>query len=156
MHHRDAAKAMADDCLCFRARRVSRALTRLYDDALRPLGIQATQVTVLAAAALLEARDAPMSGLADLLAMDLTTLSRNLGPLREAGLLRTARSKADGRVRLVRLTEEGRRTLSRALPRWKEAQERVLEALGPELAAGLRADFDAAVEAAVAVTGTSG
>lgn len=42
---------MAADCLCFRARRVARALTRMYDQALRPLGIQATQLTLLNAVA---------------------------------------------------------------------------------------------------------
>lgn len=53
---------MADQCLCFRVCRVSRALTRMYDEALRPLDIQATQV----------------------LAMDGTTRSRNLQPLDKA------------------------------------------------------------------------
>ena len=139
---------MADDCLCFRVRRVSRALTRLYDEALRPVGIQATQLTVLNAIALLEVRDAPMSELADVLAMDLTTLSRDLRPLKEAGLVRAERSKADGRVRLIRLTDEGRRMLERALPAWIAAHERVVAALGSGLAASLKHDFDAAVAAA--------
>lgn len=146
---------MADECLCFRVRRVSRALTRLYDEALRPLEIQATQLTVLAAIALLEERDAPMSELADVLAMDLATLSRNLRPLKRAGLVRSERSERDGRVRLVRLTLEGRRTLERALPLWEEAHGRVVELLGGELAADLRAGFDAAVEAAGASGGAS-
>lgn len=139
---------MADDCLCFRVRRVSRALTRLYDEALRPLEIQATQLTVLNAVALLERRQAPMSEVADVLAMDVTTLSRNLRPLKKAGLVRTERSKADGRVRLVRLTAAGRRTLERALPLWRAAHESVVRVLGPELAAELRDAFDAAVRAA--------
>jgi DNA-binding MarR family transcriptional regulator len=147
MDHLNAARTMAADCLCFRARRVSRALTRLYDEALRPLPIQATQLTVLNAVALLEERHAPMSELADVLAMDLTTLSRNLGPLRVSGLVRTEPSEADARVRLVRLTAEGRKTLARALPLWAGAHEKVVELLGPELSGQLRADFDAAVEA---------
>ncbi|HKK07985.1 MAG TPA: MarR family transcriptional regulator [Gemmatimonadota bacterium] len=148
MTYRDAARTMAEDCLCFRVRRVSRALTRLYDEALRPLEIQATQLTVLNAIALLEERNAPMGELADVLAMDVTTLSRNLRPLRKAGLVRSERSEADRRVRLVKVTEEGRRTLERALPLWQEAHERVVEVLGPELAGELRTGFDAAVAAA--------
>jgi DNA-binding MarR family transcriptional regulator len=68
---------MADQCLCFRARRVSRALTRMYDEALRPLGIQATQLTLLNAIALSGAEGGPMSATAEVLAMDGTTLSRN-------------------------------------------------------------------------------
>lgn len=139
---------MADECLCFRVRRVSRALTRLYDEALRPLEIQATQLTLLNAVALVEERDAAMGELAGVLAMDVTTLSRNLRPLRASGFVRIERSKEDGRVRLVRLTEKGRRMLAEALPLWRQAQARVVAALGPELAAELQAGFDAAVEAA--------
>lgn len=152
MDHVDAARSMAEDCLCFRVRRVSRALTRLYDEALKPLEIQATQLTTLNAIALLEARDAPMSEVADVLSMDLATFSRNLRPLREAGLVRSERSEEDGRVRLVRLTAEGRRTLERALPRWEEAHARVVEALGPELARELKRGFDAAAGAAAQAT----
>ena len=148
MDHTDAARAMADDCLCFRVRRVSRALTRLYDEALRSLEIQATQLTTLNAIALLEERDAPMSRVADVLSMDLATFSRTLRPLGEAGLVRRVRPEEDGRVRLVRLTAEGRRTLVRALPLWREAHARVVEVLGPELARELKGGFDAAVEAA--------
>lgn len=148
MDHRDAARAMAEECLCFRVRRVSRALTRLYDEALRPMDIQATQLTLLNAAALLEARDAPMGELADVLAMDLTTLSRNLRPLEASGLVRRERSAADGRVRVVRLTAHGRTTLEEALPLWQEAHARVVTVLGPELAAELKGGFDAAVAAA--------
>lgn len=139
---------MADDCLCFRVRRVSRALTRLYDEALRPLDIRATQLTVLNAVALLEERHAPMSEVADVLAMDVTTLSRNVRPLKVAGLVRIERSPEDRRVRIVRLTAEGRRMLERALPLWKEAHGRVVEVLGPALADELKAGFDAAVRAA--------
>jgi DNA-binding MarR family transcriptional regulator len=148
MAYRDAARSMADECLCFRVRRVSRALTRLYDEALRPLEIQATQLTVLNAAALLEERDAPMGTLADVLAMDLTTLSRNLRPLEASGLLGRERSEADRRVRVVRLTAKGRETLEEALPLWEEAHARVVGVLGPELAEELKLGFDAAVAAA--------
>ena len=34
-------------CMCASLRRAARALTQLYDDALRPLGLRATQFTVL-------------------------------------------------------------------------------------------------------------
>jgi DNA-binding MarR family transcriptional regulator len=142
------AHYLADECLCFGARRVDRVLTRLYDEALRPLGLHATQLTLLSAVALLERQDAPMGRLAEALAMDATTLSRNLRPLREAGLVRLERSVSDRRVQLVRLSGTGREMLERALPAWTSAQERVLAALGPALAAELREAFDAAVVAA--------
>lgn len=154
---RSAARVMADECLCFRARRVSRALTRMYDEALRPLGIQATQLTVLNVIAVKsedgecgdgDERGASMSELAEILAMDGSTLSRNVRPLEKSGLVRIARSPVDRRVRLVSLTPEGRRTVAEALPRWTRAHERVVAALGSEAAAALREHFDVAVAAA--------
>ena len=138
---------MAGECLCFSARRTSRALTRLYDDALRPLGIQASQLSVLNAIALVGEREAVMGLLSDALAMDRTTLSRNIRPLEKAGLVRIAPSPADARARMVRLTSKGERILAEALPLWKSANARVVAALGAESAAALRGQLDTAVAA---------
>lgn len=148
MQHRPAAQIMADECLCFRARRVSRVLTRLYDEALRPLGIQATQLTLLNAIAMCGERGAPMRKLAEILAMDGTTLTRNVRPLEKTGLLRIARLPSDRRVRVVHLTGAGERLIEAALPLWTQAHERVVATLGPEDAGELRDRFDAAMAAA--------
>lgn len=139
---------MTADCLCFRARRVARALTRMYDEALRPLGIQATQLTLLNAVAMSGERGAAMGRLAEVLAMDGTTLSRNLRPLERAGLLTIGRVESDRRVRLARLTAEGRQRVEEALPLWTQAHERVVAALGAEAALDLRDRFDATAAAA--------
>ncbi|HEX2190613.1 MAG TPA: MarR family winged helix-turn-helix transcriptional regulator [Longimicrobiaceae bacterium] len=146
--HLTAAQAMAADCLCFRARRVSRALTRMYDEALRPLGIQATQLTLLNAVAMMAGRGGTLRRLADVLAMDGTTLSRNLRPLEKGGLVRIERSPADRRARVARLTPAGERMVAEALPLWTQAHGRVVAALGAEAAAELKLRFDAAVAAA--------
>jgi DNA-binding MarR family transcriptional regulator len=143
-----AARLMADQCLCFRARRVSRALTRVYDEALRPLGVQATQLTLLSAIALSGEQGGPMSATAEVLAMDGTTLSRNLQPLEKAGLVRVGRDSADRRVRIALLTPAGRRLIQQALPLWKRAHRQVVEALGPAEARALRDRLDATVLAA--------
>jgi DNA-binding MarR family transcriptional regulator len=147
--HRTAAGVMAAGCLCFRARRVSRALTRMYDEALRPLGIQATQLTLLNAVAMM-GEEAAMGRLADVLAMDQTTLSRNLRPLEKAGLLALSRLPADRRVRVARLTPDGERRVEDALPLWRQAHARVVATLGEDAAAELRDRFDFAVAAASA------
>jgi len=147
MDYRLAAEQMAAECLCFRARRVSRVLTRIYDEELRPLGIQATQLTLLNAVAIGGEAGARMNRLAEILAMDATTLSRNLRPLARQGLLRIERSTRDRRVRIARLTHAGRDRVARALPLWRRAQERIEQALGAALASDLRTRMDAAVEA---------
>lgn len=144
-NHLDAARTMADECLCFRVRRVSRVLTRLYDEPLRPLGIQATQLTLLNAVALCGAA-ATMGRLSEILAMDTTTLSRNLRPLEQSGLVAVERSAADRRVRVAVLTAAGERMIEEALPLWKAAHERIVALLG-EAAAELRDGFDGAVHA---------
>jgi DNA-binding MarR family transcriptional regulator len=144
---------MTAECLCFRARRVSRALTRIYDDSLRPLGIHATQLTLLNAIAMSGNAGGSMARLADLLAMDTTTLSRNLRPLEKAGFVRMAHPPADRRVRLALLTADGERIVAAALPLWAQAHDRVVAALGAEAAADLRDRFDAAATAAVTAGG---
>jgi DNA-binding MarR family transcriptional regulator len=133
---------MAAECLCFRARRVSRLITRMYDEALRPLGIQATQLTLLNAITLFGERGATMGRLADVLAMDQTTLSRNLRPLASGGLLRVAPLESDRRVRVATLTGAGRRMVADALPLWEQAHDRVVAALGGTAAGELRDRFD--------------
>jgi DNA-binding MarR family transcriptional regulator len=145
--HRPAAEVMTAECLCFRARRVSRALTRMYDEALRPLGIQATQLTLLNAMAM-TGEAGTMGRLSGILAMDQTTLSRNLRPLEKAGWARIERLPADRRVRVARLTPLGERMIADALPLWTTAHARVVEALGADAAAELRDRFDATAAAA--------
>lgn len=145
--HRHAAALMAADCLCFRARRASRAITRVYDDAVRPLGIHATQLTLLNAIALGGEAGGMMGRLTEVLAMDATTLSRNLRPLIAARLVRLGRDPADRRLRIARLTPAGERLLSDALPLWTAAHRRVVSLLGQDTAAALRDLFDAAASA---------
>lgn len=146
--HQSAAGAMTAECLCFRARRVSRALTRLYDDALRPLGLQATQLTLLNAVAMMGERGT-LTRVADVLAMDQTTLSRNLRPLEKAGLIAIGPLPGDRRFRVARLTPAGERAVEDALPLWTQAHERVIALLGTDAAIELRDRFDTAAAAAL-------
>lgn len=142
MNHLEAARVMTAGCLCFRARRVSRTITRLYDEALRPVGLQATQLTLLNAIAMGGDAGNLMPAMADVLAMDPTTLSRNLKPLENDGLVAIERSPGDRRVRVAKLTAAGRAKVAEALPLWQAATDRLIDVVGPEFAADLRARFD--------------
>src|SRR5215475_2512483 len=74
---------LLDTCMCHKARMAARVVTRAYDDALRAMGLRATQISVLAAVG---ARGAlSIKSLADTLQMERTTLTRNLRPLAERG-----------------------------------------------------------------------
>jgi DNA-binding MarR family transcriptional regulator len=58
-------------------RRASRALTQRYEQALRPLGLRATQLTVLQV--LSRSGEVSQGQLGEMLAMDSTSLTRTLG-----------------------------------------------------------------------------
>ncbi len=102
-------------------------MTRFYDEMLAPSGLKATQLTMLGAISI--SGPARMSELADMLALDKTTLTRNLKLLEAGGLIVIA-AGADRRVRVVALTHAGVDAVDRALPRWREAQRRMVEHLG--------------------------
>lgn len=142
-----AARRMARSCLCFRSRRLARVLTRAYDDALRPLGIQATQLTLMNAIALGGESGTRTAVIVDALAIDGTTLSRNLRTLERAGLVAVRRAPDDRRVRIVSLTRSGQQTVSAALPVWHEVQERISVTLDAESAEEFGARLDFAVRA---------
>lgn len=107
-------------CHCLAARRRARAVTRLYEDALRPAGLRATQFSVLAALAQLGS--SPLTPLAELLGVELSTLTRSVDLLSRRGFLAEAET-ADRRQRSVRVTDEGAALLEQALPLWRGVQE---------------------------------
>ncbi|HKB97390.1 MAG TPA: MarR family winged helix-turn-helix transcriptional regulator [Terriglobales bacterium] len=114
-------------CMCASLRRTSRALTQLYDEALRPLSLRATQFTVLQALSL--AGEVSQGALGQILAMDSTTLTRTLRIMGREGWIAERRGD-DRRERLLRLAKAGRRQFTRALPSWEKAQAQLGRQLG--------------------------
>ena len=126
------AQSLLDTCLCHNARMASRVITRAYDEALRPMGLRATQVAVLAAVG---ARGAlSIKSLADSLEMERTTLTRNLRPLEEQGYVAIA-PEGRHRSRVLTLTKSGQAALLKALPLWQAAQRSAMQQLA--ISAGL-------------------
>ena len=114
-------------CVCNMLRMATRAVTQLYDDALRPSGLRASQFSILATIA--GRGEANLTQLEQALAIDQTTLSRNLSLLERDGMLERA-PHPDGRIKAMRLTARGRRALAVARPLWARAQNKVLRELG--------------------------
>jgi DNA-binding MarR family transcriptional regulator len=114
-------------CACANLRRADRAVSQLYDAALRPSGLRITQFTLLQALTL--APQISQKQLAELLEIDSTTLTRTLAPLRQKGWLRSAAGRDRRELRLS-LTAAGRRAYQRALPHWQTAQKSLQRALG--------------------------
>src|SRR5260370_22682904 len=114
-------------CLCNRLRMVSRAVTHLYDDILRPSGLRVTQFSILATMA--RSGEANLRQLEAGLAIDQTTLTRSLNLLERDRMIERA-PHPDGRIKAMRLTRKGRRVLNVARPLWAQAQDKVLRDLG--------------------------
>src|SRR5260370_22633513 len=113
--YRDAVLA----CAVMNFRQMARAVTAHYDGQLRPAGLRATQLNLLMA---IESEAATtITDLAEILAMDRTTLTRNLKLLRDRGLVEKKR---------IALTARGRRSAAAALPLWESAQQQFVRSLG--------------------------
>jgi DNA-binding MarR family transcriptional regulator len=120
--------------MCASLRRASRALSQLYEVALRPVGLRATQFTILQLLSL--AGEVTQGVLGQMLAMDSTTLTRTLGIMARQGWIEKRRGE-DRREWRIRLSKAGRDQLKRALPEWQEVQTRLRTALGNELCESL-------------------
>ncbi|MGH9556936.1 MAG: MarR family winged helix-turn-helix transcriptional regulator [Terriglobales bacterium] len=116
-------------CMGASFRRASRALTKLYGKALRPLGLQATQFSVLQA--LSRAGEVSQGELGEMLAMDSTTLTRTLEIMGRHGWIAKGYGR-DRRERRLHLARAGEVQLQRALPRWEKVQARLRRRLGGE------------------------
>ena len=129
-----------DYCLCLHVQRAARALARRFDDALRPIGLTQGQFSLLTS---LNRGEPPTMGVvADLLALDRTTLTANLKPLERRGLVRVTVDRDDRRSRRLTLTPKGRDLLADAAPIWRRAHaqaERLLKSASPDIMrSGLR------------------
>lgn len=114
----DKTIEVRDACLCLHVQRAARALARRFDEVLRPLDLTSGQFSLLMSLN----RPAPptIGSVAELLAMDRTTLTANLKPLERRGLITIAVDKDDKRSRRLGITPEGRALLAEAYPIWRE------------------------------------
>jgi DNA-binding MarR family transcriptional regulator len=121
---------LASQCIAVRMRLLNRAITNLYDEALRPVGLKVSQANILVATGMLGvARPAVVC---DLLHMDASTLSRNVERMRARGWLEVAPDEEDARAQPFRLTKAGRAIIERSKAAWENAQQKAAELLGAE------------------------
>ncbi len=119
-----------ENCAHAHLKRCVRHVTQKYNQLLVDTGLQITQFTLLATASLMG--EASVNDLAAQLALDQTTLSRNLRVLQREGFIETIPNPWDARVRLVRITPKGEAVLAQAYPAWSRAQKEVSTAFSPE------------------------
>jgi DNA-binding MarR family transcriptional regulator len=130
----DIAETTSATCLATRVRQLSRIITRLYDDAMRPLGITASQYTLLAQLASRDGITAVEIG--HELDIEKSTLSRNLKRLLALGMI-IMDPPAGRRGRGLHLTPKGQAVLKEAFPVWQAAQGRSMGIMGADTRAKL-------------------
>jgi DNA-binding MarR family transcriptional regulator len=120
---------IARDCLAVRVRLLSRTVSRIYDDALRPHGLTISQLNILTSIQSL--RPAPSNEVASALSMEISTLSRNAALMEREGWITVAHAE-HGNGRVLSLTKAGARKLVEAKPGWASAQKEAKALLGTD------------------------
>jgi MarR family transcriptional regulator, organic hydroperoxide resistance regulator len=133
-------------CAALNFRRTARAVTRLYDLALAPSGIRATQMAILTAVA--KFQPVPISRIGEILVLDQTTLTRSLRLLQKQGFLEIS-SRAVKRQRFLTLTGSGVGALALAVPLWRAVQAKFLSELGKDNWSVLRNELERLARGAV-------
>jgi DNA-binding MarR family transcriptional regulator len=125
-------------CTCFRLRKLTRAMSRLYDQHLAKVGLKSTQYVLLS---FIAAEALPVAVLAERFGAERTTMTRNLKPLIDAGWV-SLEPGADSRQRIVTITAAGAAKARQAYQAWRGAQEAVRALLGEQGVDALHQQID--------------
>ncbi|MGZ5037966.1 MAG: MarR family winged helix-turn-helix transcriptional regulator [Usitatibacter sp.] len=117
------------DCLCGNLRLATRVVTAAYDEKLAAAGISSAQLSVLWC--VMSAERLSMQRIGELLAMEKSTVTRNVASMRAKGLLRVE-AAADARVKEVCVTPAGQRAFAAAIGHWQAAQRDMASLIGSE------------------------
>jgi DNA-binding MarR family transcriptional regulator len=115
-------KPAETECLCLALRQASRAVSRIYDEELRRIGLRTTQYSLLQL--LRRAGEVRQRDLAGRTLHEETSLTRSLRPLVDAGWV-AVRAGEDRREKWLRITTSGLAKLKQAQPQWERAQARI-------------------------------
>lgn len=118
---------MSAFCASSNLRRAARLVTRHYDRALRPIGVTAAQLPILAAISTRAANS--IASMSKVLDIEASSLSRDLSLLQKKGLVRLT-TATDRRSRALQLTPRGQRTLVSAFAAWRRAHDKLLSVVG--------------------------
>ena len=125
-------------CPVFNIRAAARLFTQLFDDTLKPSGLQITQFSVLVGIGI--EGNPTINQLAKTLVMDRTTLTRGLKPLESLGYIKLKKGEHK-RTSAIELTQEGIAAMNKTLPYWKKARAVVAEKFGEKFIDGLNKEL---------------
>jgi DNA-binding MarR family transcriptional regulator len=118
------------ECLVTRTRKISRVVTGIYDEELRPFGIGSPQFSLLVVVARLQSANRAEIGRANL--QDRSTLTRNLQLMLAQGWIEEVPSGEGKKSRSIVITKDGKELLAEAMPGWRKAQLRAKALFGRE------------------------
>ncbi|MBI5722181.1 MAG: winged helix-turn-helix transcriptional regulator [Burkholderiales bacterium] len=127
-------------CTNLKLRRLGRVVARHYEACLAGSGLRINQYSLLSA--VVKLGPVGLGELASVLRLDSSTLSRNLQPLVEQGLVEVCPGEVDARAREAIATAAGQSMRAEAQRAWKQAQLALNERLGRERVAALHALLD--------------
>lgn len=130
----DQTHFVRDHCLCLATQRAARSLSRRFDEAFRSFGITSGQFSLLNA--LNRPRPPSLGSVADLLAMDRTSLTANLKPMQRDGLVLVEADPSDRRIKRLVLTAAGQQVLAEAMPVWTSVHGEIERGLESRAASG--------------------
>jgi len=125
-------------CTLNNLRKVTRSVSKIYDASLSNIGLRSTQFSLLSTIEKVDER--PISQLAEILVMDRTTLTRNLKPLADKGLIKIS-TEGDMRIRCIQITKKGSCLLEKAKPYWEKIQLKLVSEIGEERWSGILDDL---------------
>jgi DNA-binding MarR family transcriptional regulator len=121
-------------CLLTRTRSISRVITSIYDQEMRPFGVNASQFSMLVLIARMGNASRAQLGRANHL--ERSTSTRNLQLMLSDGWAEELLPEK-GRSRPIVLSQAGRELLKSAMPAWRAAQAKATRLLGEDGAASL-------------------
>ena len=126
----DVITEISRTCVLMRARLISRVVTAIYDEGLRPLGIVSPQLALLVIIS--EIEPATRAEIGRYHHLDRSTLSRNLKPILSQSWAEEVQGEGGGRGRPIVLTQAGRDLIRKGAPAWRAAQARAKALLGED------------------------
>lgn len=122
------------DCLMTRTRRISRVITSLFDQELRPYGLSSSQFSLLVLIARMGGASRAEIGRAN--HQERSTSTRNLQLVLDQGWAEEVVPEK-GRSRPIVISRAGRDLLAQAMPAWRTAQAKAKRLLGVDGASAI-------------------
>ena len=135
MNLRSMTRMVQSECIALRVRLLNRAITAIYDDALRKAGLTVNQFSMLTVVSRIKHPTA--KDVSGFLLMDPSTASRNLERMRKEGWIKGTPGE-DARYQKLTLTDKGLRLLEKAHPAWRKAQQKAEQLLGEQNSVSLK------------------